>query len=116
MPMVRVKNSVPAVQPYGDEIAVWVADDDDSIGFILEREAAFDLAFRLLRTIADARDGLPLNLAINSIATERADDVREDMAARLVVDAYDAPLAIPLSATHLAELAAALSALSLEVG
>lgn len=108
----------PLVEERNDWVAIWDADDADPVGLLMSPSAAIDSGFALLAEAARQREDGPIVPEACSIQIEvgAGADVEEDVVARLVLDLEGAPLAIPLSATQLAEFAAALSAVSREVG
>lgn len=106
----------PTVEQRNGMVAVWDGDEADPVGILMSPDAAIDTAFSLLAEASRQRGGEPVQPVRTTIQIEVATDVNEDVPARLVLDLEGASIAIALSATQLAELAAALGAVSREVG
>jgi hypothetical protein len=97
------------------KVAVWADDEGEPTGFVLSYDAAVETALGLLAKAA-AMANHPTVLQVSAASTLVANVITEDCAARLIFDTDGGPLAIDMSAAMLAEIAAALGALSRSVG
>lgn len=106
----------PRVERYGDgEVLVWSGDDADPDGLLISTKAAMDVGLDCLR-IASLIENQPVALLAASIELKVPTEVTEDHAARIVLTAEGAPIAIDLGAAQFVELAAAFAALAREIG
>lgn len=120
MGMGMLGDQLPFIKLAEGLIGIWSIDAEGmSDGFIMNPAAAEIAALRLLATAqgakGDGREGTKTSWP-NAIATEIAQPVSEDMAARIVFEFDGATLAFALNALQVSELAAALTALAIEVG
>lgn len=104
---------MPRVEMWNGQIAIWAGsgDGEDTTGLLLSPQAAVDAGMIMLALGAKAI-GEPVYLQAAEIEIHSATDMREESAARLIVTAEGAPLAIDLSATQFVEFAAAMAALA----
>jgi hypothetical protein len=105
----------PAVGKHEGQVAVWAGDDEDVIGIVMSPEAAIETAVAMLK-VASEHIGQSVCLPNVAIELLTPSDMSEDHAARILITANDAPLAIDLSAAQFVEMAAAMAALAREIG
>ena len=105
----------PRVELHKGNIAIWAGDNEDPSGLLISAGAAIDTGLACL-VLAAQQQNAPINLNAAGIELESAEPASEDIAARLIVTAEGAPLAILLSAQQLVDMAAAMAALAREMG
>ncbi|PNU02498.1 hypothetical protein A8V01_08940 [Novosphingobium guangzhouense] len=108
-------DKAPLVEERNGMVAVWDGDEADPGGILMSAGAAIDTGFALLAEGARQSGGL-IQPVRSTIGIEIAEEVDEDVAARLVLNLDGAPIAIEINATNVAEIAAALGAISREIG
>lgn len=105
----------PSVQNFKGKVAIWAGDTKDPMGVLISADAAIDTGLACLQLAAELQ-GRPVRIETSSIEFETADNPTEEVAARIIVTAQGAPLAIEVGAHQFVELAAAIAVIAREIG